>query len=72
MTAVNAKASNNNPGPADGSLRSPRHNGEPALLAAVMVNIVEPEVVTLVFPSEQVTFARPLETEQDNATAPEK
>jgi hypothetical protein len=47
-------------------------SGATALLAAVMVTVVEPEVVTVVLGTEQVTPTKVLATEQENDTVPVK
>ena len=60
------------PKPAGGRLWNLRQKGVRALLAAVMVTVVLPEVVTVVLGTEQVTFTRELETAQLNETVPVK
>ena len=58
--------------PAGGSDGRLRHSGAFALLAAVMVTVVLPEVLTVVAGTEQVTPTKALETEQVKATVHEK
>ena len=69
---VKTSPSNNNPNPAGGRLWNRRNRGACAVLAAVIVSVVLPVVVTVVLGSEQVTLARELETAQENETTPVK
>ena len=70
--AASIRAIKKNAGPLGGKLRNQRKRGDPAVLAAVIVTVVLPDVVTVVLGREQVTFASELETEQANETVPVK
>ena len=67
-----ASPKSSNPKPAGGRLWNRRKKGVLALLAAVMVSVVLPEVVTVVLGREQVTLASELETAQENEMGPLK
>lgn len=69
---ANANAKSRYIAPVGGIFRKNRKNGEPAVLAAVTVTVVLPDVVTVVEGTEQVTLAKPLDTAQENETVPLK
>jgi hypothetical protein len=67
---MNASASN--PKTTGGRLRKLRQKGAPAVLDAVIVTVVVPEVFTVVLGTLQVTPAKVLATVQEKETVPLK
>lgn len=71
IAAANVRASSGHHGPGVGIPRNGRWRGEPAVLPAVIVSVVVPEVLT-VPGMEQVTFVKGAATEQVKETVPAK
>ena len=71
VAKATANSNNKNAGPLGGNVLNLRHQGTPALLEAVMVTVVVPDVFTVVVGSAHVTPDRLLGTLQAKDTVPE-